>query len=127
MLNGLLNYMAHAKDRRVQILSYAMLISVTITERYPANRHATQSIDDISNWDIRSDTTDGHHGVQGQRIALVVSSIESRETGIISFLPDPVAVVNKGMMHPENRVTGTSRNIRHNSTNTIVSICMRTK
>ena len=56
----------------------------------------------------------------------MVIAIDGRRAGCVSILPYAETMVDKGMMHPEDRVAGTSRNIRHNGANTIVSISMRT-
>lgn len=56
----------------------------------------------------------------------MIIAINGRRAGCVSILPYAETMVDKAMMHPEDRVAGTSRNIRHNGANTIVPISMRT-
>lgn len=113
--------------RETKLANPIALVCVTVAERLSADLDTTQSVDDIPNTDVRSDTTHVDHGVHGQCGAGSIDTVNAENAGAISVLPDSPAVVNEGVVHPEDGVTWARPHIGHGTSNTIVSIAMRTE
>lgn len=63
------------------------LVGISVAERYPTNRDATQGIQDISNLDVRSDTPHIDNRVEAQGSVVVVHTVDARRAGGVSILP----------------------------------------
>jgi len=104
------------------------LVCITVAERHASNNCPAQGVHDLSHGHVRSNSSHRNNRIHRQGVALRVISIDAvRATVNIHVLPDAEAVVNEGVVHPEDGVAGTGRDIRHDSTNTIVSIGVGTK
>lgn len=90
------------------------------------NLDTTHRIHDLTDRDVRKDVGDSNDGVQGERVAEVVVAVDGREAGRVGVLPDAEVVVDEGVVHPEDGVAGTGRDVGHHSSDAVVAVCVRT-
>lgn len=99
------------------------LVCILVAERHATNRDTSQRVHNITDGDIRFNPTHIYDGVHGQRIAVMVDTIDARSTRRrVIVLPDTEAVIDEGVVHPEDRIAGTGRDIGHHATNTVVPV-----
>jgi hypothetical protein len=99
------------------------LVIILVAERHTAYGNTSQGVQNISNLDIRSNPTHVDDGIEGQRVAVMVDAVDRVSTyGRVIVLPDTEAVIDEAVVHIEERITGASRDIGHDATDTVVSI-----
>ena len=92
---------------------------------------STVGIHDVSNGDVGSnahgceDVVEVHHGVRVIGITAASNLVEA--VGRVNILPDTPVAVDKCVVHKENGITRRRRHVRHDGTNTIVAITMRSR
>jgi hypothetical protein len=91
-----------------------------------ANHDTAHRIHDIANLHIWSDASHRHDRVHRQRVTEVVIAVDGRRASRVLVLPDAEVMVDEGVVHPEDGVTGTGRDVRHDGSDTVVSVGMRT-
>lgn len=87
-----------------------------------ANLHAAHRVHDIANLNIRADATNGDDGVHRERVAEVVIAVDGGGACRVGVLPDAEVVVDEGVVHPEDRVRGGCRDVRHDGADAVVAI-----
>jgi len=83
------------------------LIAVLVAKRVAANHDTAHRIHDIANLHIWSDASHRHDRVHRQRVAEAVIAVDGRRASRVLVLPYAEVVVDEGVVHPEDGVTGT--------------------
>ena len=102
------------------------LIIILVAKRTTIDNHAAHGIDNTANRDVRAKTAQHNHRAQRQRVAKVVVSIDRRDARGVHVLPDTVGVIDERVVHPEDGVAGTGRDVGHHSSDAVVAVCVRT-
>lgn len=91
---------------------------------------AAHGVHDVANLDVGLQSLGGEHVVEGQvllGLGLGGESVDLVETvGGVAVLPDAPVVVNEGVVHEEDRVTGRRGDVGHDSADTVVAVGVRT-
>jgi hypothetical protein len=88
----------------------------------PAHR-----VHDTANRHIRAQTPKGNNRVHGQRHAEVVIAVDGRGACRIHVLPYAEVVVDERVVHPEDRVAGTGRDVGHHGADAVVAVGVRSE
>lgn len=105
----------------------SLLVIIAVTKRYTANRNATQSIENVADLHIRPYATHIDDGVHSQRVAIAIDAVYARDPRRVRILPNPIAVVDEEMMHPEDGIAGARTYVAHDGTDAIMAIGVRTR
>jgi hypothetical protein len=85
-----------------------------------AQRRARR-VQDIPDPDSRADIVHVHGGVQGERVARLVSSINVAQTERVLVLPDAEVAVDEGVVQEEDGVGGRAVRVGHDSADAVVA------
>jgi hypothetical protein len=91
-------------DNGLALKHYILLVIIAVAERHATDGDAGQGIHNIADSDIGPDTTHVDHSVHGQGLTTVVDAVDARGAGGVCILPYAEAVVDEGVVHPEDGV-----------------------
>ena len=101
------------------------LITVLVAKGMRPDLDPAHRVHNTANRHIRAQTPKVDHRAHGQGVAEVVVAVDGGGAYWIHVLPYAEVVVDERVVHPEDGITRTGRDVRHHGADTVVTICVR--
>ena len=103
------------------------LITILVAKSMRPDLDPAHRVHDTTNRHIRAQTPKGNNRVHSQGHAEVVIAVDGSGACRIHVLPYAEVVVDERVVHPEDRVAGTGRDVGHHGADAVVAVGVRSE